>query len=353
MGKIEKAYEITDAKIRFVSLVDKAANGKAFLVTKADGSKAGFSTFGKIIKADKENHYVTGIVYEPMVEDSQGNYMTKPEIIKAAYWFARNGNQVDLQHSFEPLDNVAVVESWVAKADFSLDGEDVREGTWLMTMEIQDPNIWKAVQSGEISGFSMGGIGNYSEEDTKLTKSTESIRKEDGLTTKDLDRLCEIYEEIGEFLSGFKAPVVEPVAEACRDDEVEKETAPDPEKKPDEQAETTKEPNGQSADNAPQDADSSNQSETNASDEEDEKKNQAEISKQMISEMIRKAVEDAVAPLEQENKELQQQQELKEFIREEVANAIKEYTTPKTGSKQLDPVEKRSTARHHYLEGIL
>ena len=34
MSKIEKAYAITDAKISFVSLVDKAANKKQFLITK-------------------------------------------------------------------------------------------------------------------------------------------------------------------------------------------------------------------------------------------------------------------------------------------------------------------------------
>ena len=33
MSKIEKAYAITDAKISFVSLVDKAANKKQFLIT--------------------------------------------------------------------------------------------------------------------------------------------------------------------------------------------------------------------------------------------------------------------------------------------------------------------------------
>lgn len=348
MQEIQKAYEITDAKIKFVSLVDKAANKKAFLITKADGSRAGFNTFGKILKADDENHYVTGIVYEPMVEDAQGNFMTADEIVKAAYWFARHGNQVDLQHSFKPLENVSVVESWVAKADFSLNGEDVREGTWLMTMEIQDPDIWHAVQSGQISGFSMGGIGNYSEEDVELTKSKSTVRKEDGLN---IERLNEIYEEIGEFLAGCTAPV----AEACKDeDEMEKASTPDPEKKEDEQAQGNDQPSGPPAtesDSAGSESDSSADS-NESEDDPDQEKKRSGISKQMISEMIRKAVEDAVAPLEQEQNELQQQEELKAFIREEVANAIREYTQPKGSSKQLDGVEK-STSKPHYLTGLL
>ena len=163
-----KAYEITDAKITFVSLVDKAANKRTFLLKKADGGKATFTTYGRILKADAESHFVTGVVYEPMEEDTHGNYMTEDEITKAAYWFFKNGNKVDLQHSFEPLDNAAVVESWIAKADFEIDGEPVRKGTWLMTVEVTDEGVWDGIEKGEITGFSMGGLGNYSEEDVDL-----------------------------------------------------------------------------------------------------------------------------------------------------------------------------------------
>ncbi len=37
---VSKAYAITDAKIQFVSLVDKAANLKKFLITKAEAGKS-------------------------------------------------------------------------------------------------------------------------------------------------------------------------------------------------------------------------------------------------------------------------------------------------------------------------
>lgn len=120
MNNIEKAIEIRNARIRFVSLVDKAANLQSFLVTKNKDGEASFTTCGQIVKADADNHYVTGIVYEPMVKDSQGNFITEDEIVKAARWYAKNGNMVDVQHSFSPLSSASVVESWVAKADFSL-----------------------------------------------------------------------------------------------------------------------------------------------------------------------------------------------------------------------------------------
>lgn len=165
---IEKAYAITDAKISFVSLVDKAANKKQFLITKAEAGSASFASYGRIVNADAESHYVTGIVYEPMTEDAHGNYMTEEEITKAAYWFAKNGNQLDIQHSFEPLENAAVVESYVTKCDMELGGQAIKKGTWLMTVEINDPAVFEAIEKGEITGFSMGGVGKYSSEDVAL-----------------------------------------------------------------------------------------------------------------------------------------------------------------------------------------
>lgn len=175
MPQIAKAYAISDAKIGFVSLVDKAANKKTFLITKADDGSANFTTYGRLLKADTDNHFVTGIVYEPMVEDSQGNYMTEAEITKAAHWFMKNGGDVDLQHCFKKCEGAEVVESYIAKCDMEIEGQQVKKGTWVMTMEITDANVWKSIQKGEITGFSMGGAGVYSEEDVDLS----SIEKSD------------------------------------------------------------------------------------------------------------------------------------------------------------------------------
>ena len=179
---VNKAKEITDARISFVSLVDKAANKRPFLIVKNEDGKAAFTTYGKIIKSDDDRHFVTGIVYEPMTEDAHGNYMTADEIAKAAYWFAKNGNKVDLQHNFVSEEGTAVVESWIAKSDCDIGGETVKEGTWLMTVEINDDNLWQSIQNGEITGLSMGGLGVYAQEDTDL--SSASVTKAQGHVEK-------------------------------------------------------------------------------------------------------------------------------------------------------------------------
>ena len=166
--KITKAYAIMDAKISYVSLVDKAANRRQFLITKADDGTASFQSFGRILKADPEMHQVTGIVYEPMVEDTDGNYMTEAEIEKAAHWFMRNKGDVDIQHTFEKAEGVEIVESSVTKAEQTIEDNVIKKGTWLMTMEISDDSVWEAIEKGQITGFSMGGLGVYDENDVDL-----------------------------------------------------------------------------------------------------------------------------------------------------------------------------------------
>ena len=180
MNKVQKAIEITDAKIQFVSLVDKAANKRQFLVTKAENGQASFTFEGKIVKADADTHYITGIVYEPMTEDAHGNYMTEEEITKAAYWFAKNGDSVDLQHSFENVAGLKVVENYVAPSDLTIGDTPVMKGAWIITVECTDEAVWDAVQKGELTGFSMGGVGKYSEEDTDLT----TVNKNDSETAE-------------------------------------------------------------------------------------------------------------------------------------------------------------------------
>lgn len=177
--KIAKSYEIFDAKISFVSLVDKPANKRTFLVTKADDGTALFESRGRIIRADSDTHYVTGVVYEPLVEDTQGNHMTADEIRKAAYWFAKNGClQNDLQHSFVGEEGLSVVESYIAPSDVEFGEEKVTKGTWLMTVEVTDDEIWEAIEKGKITGFSIGGTGKIGEEDVDLDEIEKTEKPE-------------------------------------------------------------------------------------------------------------------------------------------------------------------------------
>ena len=179
MSIIKKAYAISDAKIQFVSLVGKAANKRKFVIAKSETEpdKAQFTSEGRIIKADEASHYVTGVVYEPMTADTDNNYMTEGEIIKAAHWFMKNAGNVDLQHDFTKLEGASVVESWITKADCEIEGQPIKKGTWMMTVEVTDNEVWEKVQKGDVTGFSMGGVGTYSETDDDIS---EPVSKSDG-----------------------------------------------------------------------------------------------------------------------------------------------------------------------------
>ena len=50
----------------------------------------------------------------------------------------------------------------------SIGEQAIKKGTWMMTVEVDDPDIFEKVQKGEITGFSMGGVGKYSDEDDPL-----------------------------------------------------------------------------------------------------------------------------------------------------------------------------------------
>ena len=238
MGKNEKMYSLSDAEIQFVSLVDSAANKRQFLIAKAENGQADFVTSGRIIKKDSENHYVTGIVYEPDCEDTQNDSMTAEEIQKAAYWFMKNGDGVDLQHDFEKLENASVVESWVAKSDFNIDDETVLKGTWLMTVEVSDPDVWDDIEKGKITGFSMGGKAVRTEKAVKNNEKKgfwksmfEKLNVKKGAVANDFNRTAKStlfwrsFESLRKVLSRYDSALGEDVFEA--DEETIKEALAD------------------------------------------------------------------------------------------------------------------------------
>lgn len=184
---ILKSTAISDAKIQFVSLVDKAANKRQFLIAKGKGM-AEFNSYSPILMSDNATHYITGVVYEPMKADSHDNYMTSEEIAKAEAYYRKNSAKVDLQHSFESCPDVTVVDSWIQKCDCTIGEEPVKAGSWLITVKLENDTLWDKVEKKEITGFSMGGVGKYSKEEVELEKSNSSStiadNKADGLIAK-------------------------------------------------------------------------------------------------------------------------------------------------------------------------
>ncbi|MGE1166614.1 XkdF-like putative serine protease domain-containing protein, partial [Peribacillus simplex] len=131
---------------------------------------------------EEEKQLVTGIVYEPDVEDSHGDIMTAEEIEKAAYTFMENYQHIDKQHD-EIAGKGTVVENWIAKSDMTVGEQEVQAGTWLMTVRVDDADTWEEIKKGEVTGFSMGGFG----ERVEIAKTDDFTHEDKGLIRKMLD----------------------------------------------------------------------------------------------------------------------------------------------------------------------
>lgn len=172
---------LTDVKIKFISLVAKAANKKRFAIVKSEDGKLELDSF--ILKQDDDKRLVTCVVYEPDVKDTQGDYMTAEDIEKAAHDFLSKYREgVDLQHD-EKVVKVDVVESWITKSDSIIGGQDIKKGTWMATVRVNDDLIWKAIKDGSLTGFSMGG-------------TAKKINKNDNMEGKNMDEIKKMLEEL-------------------------------------------------------------------------------------------------------------------------------------------------------------
>ncbi|SFM29016.1 Putative phage serine protease XkdF [Gracilibacillus orientalis] len=164
--------ELVNANITHVSYVDKGANQKQFFFTKSD-KQPDFKKEVKLFinKDDEDQQLVYGVVYEPDVEDSHEDFMTAPEIEKAAHGFMKDARNIDKQHDFESGVG-EVVESYIAPAEFQLGEETITKGSWVLVTKASD-EVWEEVKKGEITGYSMAGTA----ETIKKQKKEKPVSK--------------------------------------------------------------------------------------------------------------------------------------------------------------------------------
>ena len=113
----------------------------------------------EICKKDDAKRVVYGVIYEPDVEDTQGDSADAEEIEKAAWDFLKESRTINLQHGKDATD-VFVVESYVTPQVISMNGKDVKKGAWMMAVQIENKDLWDDVKTGRFTGFSMEGIAD-------------------------------------------------------------------------------------------------------------------------------------------------------------------------------------------------
>lgn len=172
-------YKMKDAKITHLSLVDKGANGVPFAIIKAAGKNA-IQKQVQIAKVDDTQHIVIGVVYQPDVEDVHGDMMDAVEIEKAAHLFMENQHtyNIDKQHDLD-ADKGYVVESYIAPCDMEIGDQVIAKGSWVAGVKVTDDNAWEEIQKGDITGFSMFGVGKREEVEEEVVSKglMQTIKK--------------------------------------------------------------------------------------------------------------------------------------------------------------------------------
>lgn len=161
---------LSNIAITHISLVKAGANGKS-IIYKSSDKEPEYTKEISFKKSDDEKGIVYGIVYAPEQKDTDGDFASSDEIIKASYSFMkeRNTTNVDKQHSFENVE-AFVAESWIVKeGDPVFPDEPV--GSWAVAIKLESDELKKAVKDGDIAGLSMAGTAIKKEEKTPTTKA--------------------------------------------------------------------------------------------------------------------------------------------------------------------------------------
>ena len=112
-------------------------------------------------KSDEKKQIVFGEVYVPNRRDTDGNFMTAETIEKMAHDFMMNKRNSQISKSHDGNTNKGcVVESFIAK-----EGDpDFIAGSWVVGVYVPDAEIWKSIEQGKLTGFSIEGVGELIEE---------------------------------------------------------------------------------------------------------------------------------------------------------------------------------------------
>lgn len=135
----------------------------------------------KILYKGDGKETILGIVAEPNQPDCSNQTLSKEEIAEACQIYNEVFGNVLIQHRDErgelpDFNNVAdivnlpnwqhtfndkieIINSFVTSEDTLIESEPVIAGTWLLELQVNDPEIRKAVEDGYLRGLSYGGAG--------------------------------------------------------------------------------------------------------------------------------------------------------------------------------------------------
>ena len=162
MDIVELFIDETDevSGIEAISVVENPAIEENFIALKNQEFK--------LAEVDKEKRILMGaalIPNKPIYRQSGLQeyyiYFSQATVRKASELFFINGNQSNstLEHQLE-LKGLTAVESWIVESEQDksrMYDLNVPMGTWMVSMKVNNDDVWKKVKAGEVKGFSIEG----------------------------------------------------------------------------------------------------------------------------------------------------------------------------------------------------
>lgn len=113
--------------------------------------------------------------------DEQGEYyitFTAESIRKIAIDFYKklNVNMADMEHTHDMEDGITYFQSMILDKENGICPtafKDLPDGTWIVGCKIDNINVWNAVKSGEVKGFSIDGYFHAEEPEKQEEKPEE------------------------------------------------------------------------------------------------------------------------------------------------------------------------------------
>lgn len=186
---IEKSFQMFRAANIHPNCKCEVVDGKLITETTAcEYCKSKKSTF----KAVVEKQQLTGPAMVPNQDilrvDENGEYyncwFSEETIAKASSLYLKNSNHTsaNFDHTNQFTDKVYIIESWIV-TDPEIDkskalGFNETKGTWMVTYQVDDKELWDEIKQSDFTGFSIEGLFdsfNRIEDDEIKIKNIVSI----------------------------------------------------------------------------------------------------------------------------------------------------------------------------------
>ena len=105
---------------------------------------------------NEELQQVTYVAMKPGV-DLHGDMVDLETVRLAKESFNKSAQRANLFH-LTMTDSFEVIESYLIPCDVTLNGHFVEKGSWLMTLQVHDSDVWEMIKSEDINGISIGAM---------------------------------------------------------------------------------------------------------------------------------------------------------------------------------------------------